>query len=408
MQIRFLGQGLGNGLDEQAGTRLINHLGQTVSGRFTAYVAFASESGVRALAPSLTQFCANGGHAQLFVGVDLEGTSREALHALLATPAEVYVAYTPLSIIYHPKVYVLEGPQGGAVVVGSSNLTTTGLFQNIEGSLLVEFGPDDPDGTALVQQIYGFFASLSGNIRQLDAALITLLEQAGLVPTEASRRARQNKVAPGSIPVGAQAGLQGTLHSLFPPRHILAPPPPSGGGHTSGPGAGAPIPPQPAPLPIPSGPSPAPGASGFPGAGSGAFWIETGSLTGGSHNQLDLSVRGQQSATGTSQLFGVQANSTTSRSITLRYDGVDYSGNTIKWMPNNGMWRLMMNGTSSNGEKLTPISEQWFRSSILTFRPLGPNHYEVTRVDATLLQQVINASSSSDRNPNAGRHFGTF
>ncbi len=414
MRIRFLGQGLGNGLDEQAGSILSNYLWQTVSGQFTAYVAFASESGVRALAPSLTQFQANGGHSQLFVGVDLEGTSREALHALLAAPAEVYVAYTPSNIIYHPKVYALEGPQGGAVLVGSSNLTTTGLFQNIEGSLLVEFGAGDPDGTALMQQIRAFFNGLKGNIQKLDSALITLLEQAGLVPAEATRRARHEKVLPGaSAPPGGQAAAQNALQGLFAPRSILPAPSAGGGGHSSAYGAALPIPPPPVPMPAPSAPSPAPGVTGIPGAVPGAFWIETGALTGGSINQLDLSKRGRQSATGTLQLFGVKPTSMTGRTITLRYNAVDYSGNTIKFPMTqqgntNGTWRLQMNGKSSTGQKLTAISAQWFQHSILIFQPLGPNHYEVTRVDATLIQQVINASSSSDRNPPAGRHFGIF
>ncbi len=414
MQIRFLGQGLGNGLDEQAGMTLMKHLLQTTTGQFTAYVAFASESGVQALAPSLKQFHANGGHSRLVVGVDLEGTSREALHALLALPADSYVAYTPSNIIYHPKVYALEGPQGGAVLVGSSNLTRTGLFQNIEGSLLVEFAAGDPDGTALVQQLHTFFAGLAGNIQKLDPALITLLEQAGIVPTEASQRARHEKVQPGGkAHLAGHTGAQSTLQGLFASRGLFQVPQHSGSSNISAYGAGSPIPPQPAPMPAPSVPSPAPGSAGIPGAVPGAFWLETRKLTSGSRNQLDLSMRGQHSPTGTLQLFGVQPSSTTARTITLRYNGVDYSGNTIKFPMTqtgrtNGTWRLQMNGRSNTGQKLTAISSQSFQNSILIFRRLAPNHYEVTRLDASRLPQVIQASSSSDQNPGAGRHFGTF
>ncbi len=156
-----------------------------------------------------------------------------------------------------------------------------------------------------------------------------------------------------------------------------------------------------------------PATAGLPGAVPGSFWLETRRLTGGARNQLDLSMRGRQSETGSVHLFGVDPARQEERTLTLRYNGIDYAGNTIKFPMTregrtNGTWRLQMNGRSSTGQKFTAITGHSFQDSILVFRPLGPDHFEVTRLDATLLDQVIRASRSSDRNPGPGRHFGIF
>ena len=71
----------------------------------------------------------------IITGIDQKGTSKEALEELLNSQAKSFVFYNPSSIIFHPKVYFFEGADKIKLIVGSSNLTSQGLFQNIEDYL---------------------------------------------------------------------------------------------------------------------------------------------------------------------------------------------------------------------------------------------------------------------------------
>jgi HKD family nuclease len=92
--------------------------------------------------------------------VNLNATSKEALELLLANEIESYVVYSPNNIIYHPKIYAFEGAQMKRAIVGSSNLTESGLFQNIEASVCVDFESDDENGNEFLADIYDHFNAI--------------------------------------------------------------------------------------------------------------------------------------------------------------------------------------------------------------------------------------------------------
>src|SRR6266567_5084754 len=95
--------------------------------------AFASRGGVGAIVPLLDVFLAQGNTVEVIVGVDRKGTDRGALRhldALLhAYPAQckVSVFNAPArAAIFHPKLYIYDGPNQLSAVIGSANLTGGG------------------------------------------------------------------------------------------------------------------------------------------------------------------------------------------------------------------------------------------------------------------------------------------
>lgn len=111
--------------------------------RFRFSVAFARWSGLALLDEDLQAFALRTRTGiEAFVGIDLGGTTIEALTYLYELPkTRVSVVQSNMNgVVFHPKVFDFSGPAGSLSVVGSSNLTTGGLFSNIEASLVVACG----------------------------------------------------------------------------------------------------------------------------------------------------------------------------------------------------------------------------------------------------------------------------
>ena len=133
----------------------------------------------------------------VIVGVDQEGTSREALEKLLQLRINSFVFYQKESPIFHPKIYLCEGNNDTALIVGSSNLTGQGLFNNIESSILIEFKSDDEQGKNVVNQLKEYFKPLfdftDPNLFKLTAKLIQSLIDNKIVPTKKIWEKRYSK-----------------------------------------------------------------------------------------------------------------------------------------------------------------------------------------------------------------------
>ena len=100
---------------------------------FTIFSAFAKNSGVLRLKDSLETFRSNGGTVKAFIGIDLDGTSYEALLNLYNLCDELYVIHSEnLSTTYHSKMYLLESTSVAWCAIGSNNLTGGGLWTNFE------------------------------------------------------------------------------------------------------------------------------------------------------------------------------------------------------------------------------------------------------------------------------------
>jgi len=104
--------------------------------RVLGSVAFVLQDGVSAIAPELKQAAKV---ATFFVGIRNDITSIQAIKALLDLSVKVYAVDTGTrSVIFHPKLFLAEGQTSARLLIGSANLTFSGLHNNIEAGALLE------------------------------------------------------------------------------------------------------------------------------------------------------------------------------------------------------------------------------------------------------------------------------
>ncbi|PWK16980.1 phospholipase D-like domain-containing protein [Xanthomarina spongicola] len=197
MKISFLGQGLEPTSKNAVGNLLVKYLKEKKFNSFTGFSAFASEAGIYGLSGHINSAKKNFKNLTIIVGIDQGGTSKEALEEILSLNIESYIFYQKEKPIFHPKFYLFEGTNDVKIILGSSNLTGTGLFTNIESSLLVEFNQTDKDGLALLSELKTYYKSLLNytdpNIFKIDNKVINNFFLDGIVPDEATRKRNYSK-----------------------------------------------------------------------------------------------------------------------------------------------------------------------------------------------------------------------
>tara|TARA_R110002126_G_scaffold19816_4_gene74249 strand:+ start:445 stop:1728 length:1284 start_codon:yes stop_codon:yes gene_type:complete len=205
MNIEFIGQGYDREAGSSVASKLMELLSDTRFSSFKCLVAFASHTGVSGLAGHITSSKSHIDSFRVIVGIDQFGTSKEALEALLQWEVDSYVFYTTQRIIFHPKIYLFEGDEFVAVIIGSNNLTQTGLAQNIEGAMLITYNKSEGH-TDLINQITDYYEPLlsgeSPYLKPLSTDLIEQLLASGKIKDEAHRRAQYGKDAIQEQPVG--------------------------------------------------------------------------------------------------------------------------------------------------------------------------------------------------------------
>ena len=182
----------------QLGEMLIAKLQENYN-RITILSAFAKNSGVLRMKPALERFKAMGGNIQVLVGVDIQGTSYEALQNLLPLCDALYVIHSEDSATtFHSKVYLLENDAEIWMAIGSNNLTGGGLWTNFES---FQYN-DCAVGTHEYEELHAPFATLLSNFTNPDYDCsrrivneddIIELERAGYVVHEVRQRIEQNE-----------------------------------------------------------------------------------------------------------------------------------------------------------------------------------------------------------------------
>lgn len=136
--------------DAGHGTALLKQLERAT--RLDVVVAFARQSGLDEILGTLKARLDAGLQARFVVGLNFYQTEPPLLDALLELSEEnegaltLYLARSEDT--FHPKLYAFEYRRGGgAVIVGSANLTGGGLWNNYEASVQI----DDPDGEHIAQ-----------------------------------------------------------------------------------------------------------------------------------------------------------------------------------------------------------------------------------------------------------------
>ncbi|MFJ2483405.1 hypothetical protein ACIOWE_24375 [Pseudomonas sp. NPDC087598] len=386
----------------QLGDRLIESLNSPDFDILNIVVAFAKNSGVLRIKDALEKFRERGGKVNAYVGVDLGGTSYEALAALLLHTDSLNVVHSEKAQTFHAKIYQFLGKDKGLMVVGSHNLTGGGLWTNFESSVIIKVDSSSVEEMRILRGIddyIGKLTSLKDSLMSISAQddIDKLLEN-GYVFKEVAEQVRLAKAA----------RQQGTGKRLF------------------GYGVTAKLPPVFMPKKKKTAAvsvTPVSTVVFTQNKGWQTIWFETKKLTGGSRNILDLSMkslieRGNPIGTpfdlnepgfmrGGVGFFGLDPIDTgKTKNIILNFEGVDYPGNTILYPAGgkaNGTWRLQIKGVSSSGVKITDAfrakgEEYYLVEKVITFNKIEDDYYSISVSPESELDDFEEASRILARN----------
>lgn len=369
-------------------------------------VAFAKNSGVLRLKPALERFKARGSHINIYVGIDLDGTSYEALVSLSKLANKLYVVHAESDQTFHSKIYNFKKEGESIVVVGSNNLTAGGLWTNLESCSIAQLDLSEQHDQSYQTQIDSYLSDLvemQGLSMEIKSQKdVEALLEAGYVSKEAKSRIRRESVRKQI----SRDGLSSIRPFIGRIKASLPPIKPEGQYKPTLPDATK------AKIDLPS-PASEPTLEKLNGDGN-SIWFETRKMTGGSRNILDLSKKslvkqGNPQYTAFSiggsntemkggvQFFGIDPASTNSAiDITINYNGVDYAGNTIKYPAGekaNGTWRLQIKGEASTGENILDSFERdYLVNKILVFTKIDERYFFMSIFDASDLNDFIDVS----------------
>jgi HKD family nuclease len=407
MNIKFIGQGLDPESDITAGNFIINSLESENYSSFNAFVAFVSTGGLKNIIDEMLAFKEAGGEVKLYLGVNLNATSKEALEKLLENEIESYVVYSPNNIIYHPKIYAFEGNETTRAIIGSSNLTESGLFQNIEASVCVDFESDDENGNEFLADIYDHFNAIINqehpSCQLLTQEVLEILIESNVVLPEAASRAKSNKI---NKEFGQKETKVNTrLLELF--GKVKAKRPPKGFRKTV----------VKKELIAEEETNEVNVVDETTELAAGSMWIETGLMTGGSRNILDLSKKGKLDGVnkfGSVSYFGLDPENTNdTKDINVIFGGKTYISNHVFYAEGNSNWRIRLNGTTADGEKITIFSKPslgengGFQNKILLFTRVDDTDFRLEILEQDEMQRLIeNSSDWAKGGSGNGRAYG--
>jgi len=399
-------------LTGQLGSRLIELLKVPDYHTLNIVVAFAKNRGVLRIKDSLESFRERGGIVNVYVGVDLGGTSYEALTALLLHTDSLNVVHSEKSQTFHSKIYQFLGKEEGLVVVGSHNLTAGGLWTNFESSVIIPVKKTGGKSGRLLQGMDDYIEKLSSleesHMEIVVQEDIDKLLHNGYIFREVAEQVRRAKSATKNegqerlFGNGASAHLPGVnlpkegkkkAKKKAQKKSSLASEAPANSSHC------------------------------IPSDADQTIWFETKSMTGGSRNILDLSKkslieRGDPRGTpfdlddsrfmrGGVEFFGLNPTDTDQKkNITLNFEGIDYTGNEILYPDGesaNGTWRLQIKGKSSSEQRITEA----FRAKdegyllvnkIITFTKVQDDYYYLSVFKDSELETFKAASHLLARN----------
>lgn len=179
------------------GTELLRHVDQVDQidpfwDTLDIAVAWVRASGMSYLSDRLENFLRHGGHLSVVVGIDIHNTTREGLQALLDLEqhgrCETFVYHNEAGGIFHPKLYLFRNEEEARLIVGSNNITQSGLYVNVEAGLQV----DTDINAQVVAQALDALSSWKDPTSRLAVRLnqdfLEQLVREGYVPDEATAR----------------------------------------------------------------------------------------------------------------------------------------------------------------------------------------------------------------------------
>lgn len=192
MRIEFLGHGLHENNTNTVGHVLIDSFRNPDYYSFIGFSAFTKMSGLNKLRDELLKARNYFKSIKFYLGIVERGTSKEALNFLIDNEIETWIFCTADEIMFHPKIYFFQGKHNNRFVIGSSNLTSFGLFDNIEASTFFEFSQSDPQGNKFIKQFEYYFADIldgsDKNVQKLSRGVLSDLIDSGFVMGESKTR----------------------------------------------------------------------------------------------------------------------------------------------------------------------------------------------------------------------------
>lgn len=177
MKIEFIGHGLHNSAINTVGDWLCSTFKDKDYTSFTGFSAFTKMSGINKIKEELAIAKQNYHSLKFILGIVERGTSKEALQYFIDNEIETWVYCADNKTMFHPKIYYFSGKNNSRFILGSSNLTGAGLFDNIEASTLFEFSNRDATGKKFIRQFSSYFTSiLDGNHDDLQLLTLEVLE----------------------------------------------------------------------------------------------------------------------------------------------------------------------------------------------------------------------------------------
>lgn len=131
----FVGQpevGQTNALDV-----LTTQLNNPAMTEFAAATAWVHAAGVRLLAPGLSRFRSRGGRSTLICGLSRGAATIAGLEEAARNFDRVFVAFDPSARTIHTKMYLFSGDSEAALLIGSQNLSKSGLVTNHEAGIWI-------------------------------------------------------------------------------------------------------------------------------------------------------------------------------------------------------------------------------------------------------------------------------
>jgi len=158
---------------------------------FRLIVAYAKSGPLIRLCENLLSWRDNGKSLAAVIGLDQQGTSKEALELALSMFDSVYVT-REYGITFHPKIYLFTGRSRADAFIGSNNLTVGGTEKNFESAVHLQlFLPADDASLAVVNKAWDeLMPSVCQATKLLTPVLLANLIAAGVVADEATLRSR--------------------------------------------------------------------------------------------------------------------------------------------------------------------------------------------------------------------------
>ena len=388
----------------QLGTTIIDELKHDYSS-LTIFSAFAKNSGVLRLKSALEVHKANGGKITAFIGIDLDGTSYEALLNLYSLCDNLYVIHSENSTTtYHSKIYLLEKDNTAWCAVGSNNLTGGGLWTNFESYNVQRYSlPEEQSEINNIHETIQKYMDPNYNcsfkISSIDD--INCLLDANYISKEVSQRIERISKRTSQKSKQREISLFGREKAFIPT--LVSVERPVRGKN------------KPALVPEFDVIINAPNSKNLhkqPAFTNEQFWFEMRESTGGSRNILDLSKLGKivsGSVSGTAyeyiddptkmyggvKFFEIDPEDTNrEKNITINYLGKDYFPSTIKFAPNNGSWRIQLKGAPVDGsDELSKYGNRGdFIHKILIFEKINPDYYVLSLLDESELPKIKDLS----------------